>query len=286
MHKLVAITVFFLAGTFLADCKKQTDDKAYETYHPYVPLSVGKYITYKLDSTITTSFGTGFDVHTYTVKDSIEAQITDNANRLSYRVVRYQLSGMQWTPVNVFMVTPTANTLEWVDNNIRIIKMVNPVVNGKIWKGNSYVSYTPYFDNSDFKNWTYTYTNLYMPFTVNNQSLDSTITVVSYDSLSNDSFYYKRYSTYTKGYEVYARNVGKVYQDILNWEYQAFTTLTNCKQVRCADNKCDTTAINCNTDNCDSIRMIPGNNVIGCDTILTNYYYNGYGVKLTMIDHN
>ncbi len=152
--------------------------------------------------------------------------------------------------------------------------------------GNGYLSYPPYFANSDFQKWVYSYKDLEESFTINNQTFDSTVTVMSFDSSTNQPFYKYGYNTYAKGYEVYAKNVGKIYQDILNWEYQPTTTLINCQWVQCKNNVCDTTAIDCNTQNCDSIMKVSGNTIINCDTLLTNYFYNGYGVKLTMIDHN
>ncbi len=134
-RQIIKLIFLFLTSVCLFDCKKQVEKEYYEQYQSYDGLTIGKFITYRLDSTVLKSFGTGFDIHTYTVKDSVEAQITDNLNRLSYRVVRYQYDGNQWMPINTFMATPAENDFEFVENNLRIVKMVNPVVDGKTWNG-------------------------------------------------------------------------------------------------------------------------------------------------------
>ncbi len=282
---IAAIFLLVLPIIISSSCKQEFENKHYETYHNFCPLKVGKYITYQLDSTTTKNFGIGFEVKTYIVKDSVEDQFKDNSNQISYKIVRYKLDDQKWISDNAFIITPLENRLEYVENNLRIIKLVNPVVNDKSWMGNNYITNPPFFKNSHYQSWEYIYTNLGNPFSVNNHTFDSTITVVSYDSIENKPFYNKGYNSYAKGYEVYAKNIGKIYQDIINWEYQVFTTYYNCKWIKCVNGICDTTTPDCNMINCDSIRNIPGT-TITCDTAINNYYYNGFGVKLRIIDHN
>lgn len=287
MKKSLVLTVVFISALIIMNgCETKVETPEYESYKSYYPLAVGKYITYKLDSTVVKPFGTGFETKTYTVKDVIEEQFTDNSNRATYKIVRYKLEGTRWVFNNIFTITPLQNSIELVENNLRYTKLINPVTEGKDWKGNSYLSYSPFFAYSDFKNWSYTYSKIKSPFAINNQAFNNTITVQSFDSILNKPFYNKIYSEYSKGYEVYAKDIGKVYQDILNWEYQVFTSFFNCKRIRCINNVCDTSAINCNLIRCDSIAKIQGNRIIGCDTVINKFYYEGYGVKLTMIDHN
>ena len=281
IHFVCVILVFYFTGS----CSRQTEQLKASSYKDYFPISVSKYIIYRLDSTITKNFGTGFEIHSCIVKDSVEEQLVDNENRLTYKVVRYQLINNLWKPVNTFMTTPLSNRLEYIENNLRIIKLINPVTENISWKGNSYCNQNPFYINSDFVDWTYRYNNIAQPYSNGDLNQDSTLTVVSYDSLNNKPFYYKQYSTYTKAYEVYAKNIGKVYQDILTWEYQVFTGYFNCKHIYCSGNKCDTSSIDCEHMNCDSIRQIKGH-TINCDTLVTRFYYDGFGVKMTMIEHN
>ena len=55
----------------------------------YMPLQVGKYITYRLDSLVFIQFGTMDTTVSYLAKDVIEDSISDNEGRPSLRVVRY-----------------------------------------------------------------------------------------------------------------------------------------------------------------------------------------------------
>jgi hypothetical protein len=69
--------------------KKETEEFKTEAIADYMPLAVGKYITYRLDSTVFTNFGRNEEIHKYRVKHVVDAQITDNLGRPSYRILRY-----------------------------------------------------------------------------------------------------------------------------------------------------------------------------------------------------
>src|SRR5438045_8243892 len=90
----------FFAFNFLS-CSKKNEEFQSAPLSDYYPLQVGKYITYRVDSTIFTNFGRATQLHSYQVKHSIEAQLTDNLGRPAYRVFRYvrDTAGTQpWTP--------------------------------------------------------------------------------------------------------------------------------------------------------------------------------------------
>lgn len=269
----------------IVGCKPSTDNKDIETYEKYFPLAVGKFISYRVDSTIINATGTGFVISSHIIKDSVEEKYIDLANNTAFRIVRYILNGSQWRPTHTFSVSISNNKIEFTEDNRKIIKLVNPINNSISWKGNSFINYSPFFTNSDYKDWLYNYANIGQSFSTNNKNFNNTITVVSYDSTNNKPFYNKGYYSYAKGYEVYAKDVGKIYQDITNWEYQVNTRVGNCKRIRCVNLICDTTNIDCNLTNCDSIRRLQGNTV-KCDTSITSFSYAGYGVKISLLNHN
>ncbi len=70
-------------------CKKNTDSLKITSVIEYSPLLLGKYISYNLDSTIFINFGTKDTVIKYQVKHAIDALITDNLGRPAYRIIRY-----------------------------------------------------------------------------------------------------------------------------------------------------------------------------------------------------
>ncbi|HTL09370.1 MAG TPA: hypothetical protein VL307_13965 [Chitinophagaceae bacterium] len=265
----------------------------------YTNLAVGKFIIYKLDSTVTLPFGTGFTTNSYTVKDSVEAMLTDNLNRPAYRVVRYiwDPAAKVWNNSNAFMAIQTADRFEYIENNMRQLRMVSPIVDNFSWNGNSGIAEPPFHfstNDNEYLFWVFSYANTGLPFTVGNQTFDTTVTVVQYDSNNNKPFNAIGLSTYSRSYEVYAKGVGKIFQDLLAWEYHTSFFTRNCKMIHCLNNKCDTTAIRCNTDelaggqNCDSIaraQLDAGVRIV-CDTIPGNFSYDGYGVRLSIISHN
>ncbi|MEO5681114.1 MAG: hypothetical protein ABIQ88_00670 [Chitinophagaceae bacterium] len=295
------IVLIALCGLFFTCCNSKNDLVTAGRISDYTNLAVGKYITYSLDSTITLPFGTGFTRVSYVVKDSIEALITDNLNRPAYRIVRYvwDVPTQKWNNSNTFMAIQTSNSFEYVENNMRQTRLVSPLVDNVSWKGNSYIASSPFnftSDDDSYLDWVFSYQNMGMPFKAGSMNFDTTITVVQYDSTNNKPFYVNSLSSYSRSYEVYAKGVGRIFQDLFAWEYQTSYITRNCLMIRCLNNKCDTTKIKCDSDgvsdvnnkNCDSIaraQLDAGVRVV-CDTIPGTYYYNGYGVKLSIINHN
>ena len=133
--------LLLLSGALIAGCSKQNELLKLTPLSDYYPLQVGKYITYNLDSTVFINFGQKDTIISYQVLDSVNAQITDNLGRPAYRIFRYirKNAGQPWTPNNTFMAVPTDNTIEYIEDNLRFQKLKLPVENGVTWKGNSFI---------------------------------------------------------------------------------------------------------------------------------------------------
>src|SRR5258708_32183259 len=86
LTRLIGLT---LSVVLIFSCGKKTEEYQSEPLSNYYPLSVGKYITYRLDSTVFTNFGHNTVVRKYQVKHVIESSTTDNLGRPSYRIYRY-----------------------------------------------------------------------------------------------------------------------------------------------------------------------------------------------------
>ncbi len=197
------------------------------------------------------------------------------------------------------MAIQTANTFEYVENNMRQVRMVSPIADNFSWRGNSAIAVSPFKFSSDdagYLYWVFAYNNVGQPFKVGNLNFDTTITVVQHDSMDNKPFLPNNLSSYSSSYEVYAKGVGKVFQDLFSWEYQTSYVTSKCKLIHCLNGKCDTTLIKCNSDgntdiankNCDSIaraQLDAGVRIV-CDTVPGNFAYNGYGVRLSILKHN
>ena len=236
----------FCFSLFIISCKKQTEIFNTASVNDYYPLQVGKYITYNLDSTLFINFGEKDTVISYQVQDKVDAAVTDNLGRKAYRIIRYirKNSSDDWSPNNTFMAVPTDNSVEYVENNLRYLKLQLPITQDFSWKGNSYIdtyslaSVLAYMDD-----WDYIYDSVNVPLTINSLSFDSTIKVSERDDslnipiTSETSIADRNYSV-----EKYAKGVGLIYREFLHWEYQ------------------------------------------GC--ACPEHGFTGYGVKLSIIDHN
>ena len=292
INQFFASAVFILSmSVSLIACKKTIDNGSFIPASDYVNIAKGKYITYKLDSTVTINFGTAFKTVSYTIKDSVVDAFLDNSGRETFKIFRYQLNTTngRWIPINTFTLNDLGAKIEYVQNNLRYTSLVSPVVEGREWKGNSYISVSPFKPDNFFNSWTYKYKNVGAAKTYGALSFPNTVTVEQFDSTTNLPFYNKAFWTYDKGYELYAKNIGLVYRDIMSLEYQVFTSLSNCSYTRpkATGAGLDTIRVNCNlaTSNCDSIRRL-STHKLTCDTSIINFEYKGYGIKQVILDHN
>jgi hypothetical protein len=186
-------------------------------------MHVGNYIIYRMDSLKYINVGSADTVISYLAKEVVEDSITDNLGRPSYRVIRYlsDTTGTSgWTASIAYMVTPLKGSVETVENNLRIIKMITPVQDGLSWLGNAYIdtksdnSLVPYMDG-----WNYTYANTGLPYDVIAGTIPETVTVNEADDvtgLGDGSYVQTVYSA-----EIYGKNIGPIYKKFLYSVYQS-----------------------------------------------------------------
>lgn len=238
--------VAIISAAIVTSCNKDPEVLDLPSVNEYSPFVVGKYITYNLDSTVYINFGTKDTVIKYQVKHQVDAQITDNLGRPAYRIIRYirKTAADSWVPDNTFMAIPTDFAMEFVENNMRYIKLKGPVRDAFTWKGNSYID--TYSLNSNVKyldDWDYTYDSVNVKKTIGTFTLDSTLHVAQHDETLQKVFNPAYYDQRDFGAEDYAKGIGLVYRNFYHFEYQ------------------------------------PARPGVGA-------YWLGYGVKMTMIDHN
>jgi hypothetical protein len=210
MRKLFSFTVIASVIIFSA-CKKTTEEFVTAPLSDYFPLTVGKYITYSLDSTVYYSnFGLTATVNSYQVKHYVDARITDNLGRPAYRIIRYLRSSptAAWAADNTFTAVSTENSIEFIENNLRFLKLKSPIRQDYTWKGNSYIntsSTSPflkfYFD------WDYYYDSINMPAKIGTLTIDSTIKVAEIDTRDAIETIFSEAK--------YAKGIGLVYRNFL-----------------------------------------------------------------------
>lgn len=230
------LLVLLFAAVLFSGCEKETEILQPETLTDYLPAQPGKYITYQLDSTIFTNFGTATTIRSYQEKNEVDALMTDNLGRSSYRVFRFlrDVAGMQaWRPAGTYLITPTDNTIEVLENNLRYVKLTSPVKQDNSWRGNRFLPAEPYkdryqFSNDDyqegdksFPNWKYTYTGVNDTFAFKGQKITPVVTVLHIaDSVNAPVTQPAAYGYRNHAVNKFAKGIGLVYEELTMWEYQ------------------------------------------------------------------
>ncbi|MES2429771.1 MAG: hypothetical protein V4556_02470 [Bacteroidota bacterium] len=229
-------------------CSKEEDATNFITLDEYAPSIIGKYIVYDLDSTKFINFGTKDTVISYQVKLEVDGMMTDNLDRPAYRIARYirKTAADPWvSDYHTFMMVKTISSVEFIENNMRFLKLKFPIKNDFTWKGNAFIdTYSPESEVRYLEDWDYTYENVNEPLTLGSYTFDSTLTVNQRNEIINDPSNHNVYSEINIGIEKYAKGIGMVYRNFLHREYQPPT---------------------------------PGE---------SDGYALGYGITMTMIDHN
>jgi hypothetical protein len=232
LHLLLAS--FSLLSLFFSGCKSEVEAYKTEPLSDYLPLAVGKYITYRLDSTVFPSAGRATEVHYYLEKNIIDGQITDNLGRPGFLVFRFLRDTGQtkpWASAGTYAITPLPNAIELYDNNQRTIPLTAPIKEGNAWKGNRYLADDPFkslynytsVDNNDLSNWLYTYGSVNNEL-IGGKLINDVITVKHIDELQNVENNKPKletaFASRTFSLDKYAKNIGLVYQEKIMWEYQ------------------------------------------------------------------
>lgn len=233
-NRLYLVTAILSCSVFWS-CTQTTEEFKSEQLSEYIPLQVGKYITYRLDSTVFPNFGIKVEVHSYQEKQVVDAQFPDILGRPSYRIFRFirDTAGTQpWTSAGTYYITPTTNTVEVIENNLRFVKMALPIKKDFTWKGNEYLPddpFSPVFSfqvNTAMELWEYSYTSVGGTEFIKNQTYNNVLTMdAANDSFNMDPSTAAVADPNGSGYvarleDKYAKGLGLIYEDFIMWEYQ------------------------------------------------------------------
>jgi hypothetical protein len=187
-------------------CGKKPDVTNDDIGFDYYPISEGDYFIYDV---IDTSFqGSGsFEVSVYQLKEEIHEPITVS-EETRYQVYRYYREpGAEWKtqPDSVWTVFYRGNSVVKVEDNVRFVKLIFPLEVNKAWDGN--ISDT----ENDPMNY-YKLKQVRRPYTYDDRHYSQTVSVEHFNSSSAID---KLYSV-----EVFAREIGLVYKQILIYRYE------------------------------------------------------------------
>lgn len=228
--------IAYLAFTFVSCTDEKETLTLDEKAENYLPLAPGKYITYRLDSLTFSAYGTVNDTTKYQVKHVIDSKITDNLGRPSYRVYRFirdSVNATSWTPAQpwtnagTYYITPLADQVELIEDNLRFIKLHNPVRDGFSWKGNKYLPANPYhplfaFTNDDgMGEWDFYYDGSLSSYSYKGKTYTDVISVEEEDEAINVPIVSpNNYAAKTRAVEKYSKNIGLVFRQYEMWDYQ------------------------------------------------------------------
>jgi len=231
------ISTLTVALVLVTSCKKtikytSSSDYSGQLTDFFMPLQVGKFAIYRLDSLNFYFYGQMDTVTTYFAKDSVEDSTVDASGRPTWIVTRYLTDtaySSGWNPRISYMVTPSASRIEVTEDNLRFVKLAWPISQGFSWQGNTFLPYAPYQDFFDYNddahltlnNWNYTYQQVDQSFSAGGQHYDSTLTVVqANDSINAAISDPNSFASRTYWSETYAKHTGLVYRHTEMWEYQ------------------------------------------------------------------
>jgi hypothetical protein len=203
----VVLLTCFLA---LPSCNKE-DDFVADFKYEYFPTDSGRYVIYDVDSIIFNSFFVPplKDTINFQVREVYQETFTDGAGNRLRRIERFRRNDTigNWVLTDVWYAGIVNNQAIWVEENLRLLKLVFPPKADSQWNGNQYIQIT---EGIEFmEGWEYNITALDVPNTINGLSFDSTLTVV----LADDTASLIERITAT---ETYAKGVGLIYKD---WQW-------------------------------------------------------------------
>ncbi|MEM9921756.1 MAG: hypothetical protein AAF990_26875 [Bacteroidota bacterium] len=224
----LTIAVLGLLLSLLA-CNENTNVEDFEVdpKFEYFPLEVGKYLIYQVDSVVYDTLVNGIVVNETTsfVRERITDTLRDNSGRLVYRIERsYRAQDtLPWEIRDIWVSLRTNDQAERVEENLRFIKMVFPLIDGVSWNGNLFIDETtsiPIAGESVeiFKDWFYEVRGVDQAEQIGDQSYDNITTIVQADS---ENLIELRFAQ-----EKYARGIGLVYKEMRILDTQKISEAT------------------------------------------------------------
>jgi hypothetical protein len=199
MRRILIFTAVLLQ---IACTKSSNDGPLLLNAKDYFPLDSAKYWLYQATFIHVDAAVNVFDTNRVELKmkykyydDSLEVHVLERYLR--------EDSSAAWSPYDIITVTWKDGMMQWVEDNLRYVKLTDPVLEDKSWDGNSYNILT---------DWNYYYSDLNTSFEVDEHSFSSTIRVEKRDI--------KNVIREQRAFEVYAKDLGSVYEYGADFTYQ------------------------------------------------------------------
>ena len=178
----------------LTACKKNQDNNIIYGYE-YYPSDSGAYVSYNVVEILHDDLAGVHDTDYYQIKEIIGEEDVDLEGEIFKKVYRYKRLSetLPWSLQDVWVMKKSNRSVELVEENQRKIKMAFSISYDQYWDCNAL--------NEEDEVICY-YRNIYQPLNLNNESFDSTVVVEQENDLN--------FIHYTRSFEVYAREIGKI----------------------------------------------------------------------------
>lgn len=206
-------TIFILSALLLmigfCSCKKKiyTPDENF-LGKSFVPLEVGHFVTYNVDSTVYDNFADTVFTVSSQIRELVESEFIDNEGRPAVRIARQfrKNNTIDWdnTPTQMTFAVRTDEVYERVVDNLRFIPLVFPVEDDKAWQGNAFID-TQDPALRDYDDWLYRYFNEGIQQQFSGVTFDNTVSVLQNDFNNAAQYIYSK--------EIYAEDVGMIYKE-------------------------------------------------------------------------
>lgn len=196
--------VFIASLSIVFACSKQSESEAVlPAAEDYFPLDSGNFWIYDatfihIDAAVNT-----FDTSEVELKmiyrkfdDSLQQHILERYTRVDSNDV--------WNEYDVITISWDELTMQWVENNLRYVKLTDPVYDNKSWDGNAF---------NILDDWNYYYSDINTVADVGDLTFSSTIRVEKRD-VSN-------VIQKMRAYEIFAKNIGSVYDYNADFTFQS-----------------------------------------------------------------
>ncbi len=198
------LLAFLFAILLFQGCKKDTVIPPDPYYREYFTAEVGNFIVYQCDSIVYDDFNGTIDTFSFRIKEYYESEFVDNSGRSAIRTERYKQieSASNWVLKDVWQVVKTDLQVEKVEEDVRMIKLIFPVVDEKEWNINAL---------NDLGVRTVAYKDIHSPYSTETLTFDSTITVENIDPQNLINEY--------RNTEIFAKGLGMVYKRFVDIQY-------------------------------------------------------------------
>jgi len=231
-NTVLFLFLFALLGA-AGSCKREKESRQAETPDAYLNLASGKFLVYRLDSTVFPNAGRSVERRSYQERHLVDSLITNNQGEKVWRIFRFlrDSAGTQaWRPAGTYTIGVSGSRVEFTEDNLRVLRLLNPVREGATWRGNQFLPaqpYQPLYDFSiddDMGAWEYRIMETDGSLTLNGRSYAGVITVEHVDeSINADIAVPTAYGARIRSVDKFAKGLGLIYQHFILWEYQPAT---------------------------------------------------------------